>query len=245
MKNKFDLINNIMKKTKNNLHVSIVLDGNRRFGRKKGIKAWKGHKFGTEKVEKLLNWCNELSVKELTLYSFSVDNFKRPQIEKKALFKLFKDNIKKLENDDRLSKNGIKIRFIGRLSMFPKDIQKNMNSLMLRTKKNSKFKLNFAMAYGGKAEIVDSIKSIIKKIKKKKIKEKDINEKLVENNLYLKSKPDIFIRPGGEKRMSDFLIWQANYSEIFFISKLWPEFEKKDLVKIIEEFKRRERRFGK
>jgi tritrans,polycis-undecaprenyl-diphosphate synthase [geranylgeranyl-diphosphate specific] len=227
------------------MHVAIVLDGNRRFAKKLGMEAWKGHEFGAKKVEELLDWCKELGVKELTLYSFSVDNFKRPEIEKKALFGLFKSNIKKMENDERIDKNGIRLRFIGRIEMFPSDIQEDMKRIMEKTKDNSKFKLNFAMAYSGKMEITDSMKKIIKEIQNNNLKIGDLNEKLIEDNLYLSSKPDIFIRPGGEKRMSDFLIWQSAYSELFFLDKLWPEMEKEDLAKIIEEFKQRERRFGK
>ena len=107
-------------------HIAIILDGNRRYAKKKGLKLWQGHEFGVKKVEELLNWCNELGVKELTLYSFSMDNFKRNEIEKKILFKLFKDNIKRLERDDRLDKNRIRVRFIGRIDMFPEDLYQNI-----------------------------------------------------------------------------------------------------------------------
>ena len=116
---------------------------------------------------------------------------------------------------------------------------------MRQTSKNKKFRLNFAMAYSGKAEITDALKKIIGKIKKNKIKMEDIDENLVGENLYLNSNPDILIRPGGEKRISDFLLWQISYSEIFFIEKLWPEFTKEDLIEVIREFNQRERRFGK
>ena len=234
-----------MKQSNNPAHVAIILDGNRRFARKKDLMPWQGHRFGVKKVEDIINWCNELGVKELTLYSFSLDNFKRHSREKKILFSLFKSNIKKLDSDERLNKNKIRVRFIGRINMFPKDLQKNMHSLMNKTKKNKKFKLNFAMSYSGKAEITDSLKNIIKKIKNKKINEKNITEKLINENLYLSSSPDILIRPGGEKRISDFLIWQAAYSELFFLDKLWPEFTKKDLIDVIREYKQRERRFGR
>ena len=226
-------------------HVAIVLDGNRRYAKKIGMQPWQGHSFGAKKVEDLLEWCRDLGIKDLTLYSFSVDNFKRPEREKKAIFGLFKKNFEKLEKDDRLMKNGIKVMFIGRLQMFPNGIQEGMQRLMEKTKGNGKFKVNFAMAYSGKMEITDSIKRIIQKISNKKININDVNEDLIKNNLYLNSEPDIFIRPGGEKRLSDFLIWQSAYSELFFVDKLWPEFTKEDLVKTIGEFKQRERRFGK
>ena len=129
--------------------------------------------------------------------------------------------------------------------MFPKDIQKEMYEVMEKTKENNNFKLNFAMAYGGRAEIVDATKKIIQKLRNKEINEEDIDENLINENLYLSSSPDILIRPGGEKRISDFLIWQSNYAELFFLDKLWPEFTKEDLENIMEEYKQRERRFGK
>jgi tritrans,polycis-undecaprenyl-diphosphate synthase [geranylgeranyl-diphosphate specific] len=232
-------------KPKNPAKIAVILDGNRRFGRKKGLMPWQGHEFGVKKVEELLEWCRDLGIMELTLYAFSMDNFKRPENEKKALFGLFKTNIRKLEENDKLKKYGIKVRFAGRLSMFPEDIQKDMRHLMKKTSKNDRFWLNFAMAYSGKSEITDSVKKIIQKLRNRKIDEKDVNEKLIEDNLYLSSSPDIFIRPGGEKRMSDFLLWQSAYSELFFIDKLWPEFTKEDLVEIIKEYKKRERRFGR
>ena len=225
-------------------HIAIILDGNRRFAKKQGLEVWKGHSFGAKKVEDLLKWCRDLGIKELTLYSFSMDNFKRPEREKKAIFGLFRKNFEKLEKDDRLMKNGIKVRFIGRLQMFPKEIGECMQRLMEKTNENERFKVNFAMAYSGKAEITDSVRKIINKLNNKSININDINEEMIKNNLYLGSEPDIFIRPGGEKRMSDFLIWQSAYSELFFLDKLWPEFTKEDLVDIIEEFKGRERRFG-
>ena len=227
------------------LHIAIILDGNRRYAKKLGLSPWEGHKFGAEKIKDILKWCQEIGIKELTLYTFSVDNFKRPEIEKKAIFELFMKNISGMKNSKELKKNDVRVRFIGRLEMFPESIQREMHEVMEQTKNNSRFKINFAMAYSGRAEITDAFKKIIQKIKNKEINEKDIAESLISENLYLSSAPDILIRPGGEKRISDFLLWQNSYTELFFIDKLWPEFEKEDLTKIIEEFRSRERRFGK
>ncbi|MBI3026489.1 di-trans,poly-cis-decaprenylcistransferase, partial [Candidatus Woesearchaeota archaeon] len=136
--------------------------------------------------------------------------------------------------------NRIRINVIGRLEMFPKGIRKAMLDIMEKTKNHRNFTVNFAMAYGGRQEIVDAFRKIIKS----KIKPNQINEKLIANNLYLKSEPDLVIRPGGEIRTSNFLTWQSVYSEWIFIDKLWPEFTKQDLIKCIEEFNKRERRFG-
>ena len=225
-------------------HISIILDGNRRFAKKLGLSPWEGHKFGAEKIKELLKWCQELGIEELTLYTFSLDNFKRPEIEKKAIFGLFMENISRMKNNRELKENEVRIQFIGRLEMFPKEIQKGMHEVMEQTKNNGRFKINFAMAYSGRAEITDAFKKIIKKIKNEEINENSIDESLINENLYLSSSPDILIRPGGEKRISDFLLWQSPYTELFFIDKLWPEFDKEDLIKIIDEFKSRERRFG-
>jgi tritrans,polycis-undecaprenyl-diphosphate synthase [geranylgeranyl-diphosphate specific] len=137
--------------SKNPEHIAIVLDGNRRYAMKKGLKPWKGHEFGMKKLENLLSWCEELGIKELTLYAFSLDNFKRPEIEKKVLFGLFKEGIKNLEGDNRLSKLGIRIRFLGRLSLFPKEVQEEMHKIMEKTKNYDNFKINLCMAYSGQS----------------------------------------------------------------------------------------------
>lgn len=225
-------------------HIAIILDGNRRYGEKIGNKL-KGHVHGAKKVQELFKWCRDLGVKELTLYTFSVENFNRDKKEVDYIMSLFRQQIKRFKDDKKLQESGVRVNFIGRLGLFPKDIQENMEEVMNKTKENKEFKINFAMGYGGRSEIVDAVKKIIKKVKDKEFKEEDIDENLIGENLYLKNDPDIVIRPGGEKRVSNFLLWQANYSEWFFMDKLWPEFTKDDLVKIIEEFKERGRRFGK
>lgn len=225
-------------------HIGIVLDGNRRFAKKLMMKPWMGHAWGAKKVEALLNWCHELGVKELTLYAFSVDNFNRPREEFDYLMALFKKEFKKISRDTRLEKYKIRINFIGRLYMFPKDIQKVMQSLMEKTKNNRRHIVNLAMAYGGRQEIIDAVRKISEAVKKGKISIDKINEDVFAKNLYMKDEPELVIRTGGEKRTSNFLIWQANYSEWIFLEKSWPEFEKKDLIECINEYSKRERRFG-
>lgn len=229
--------------TKAPKHIAIILDGNRRYGEKIGNKL-KGHMHGAKKVGELFKWCRDLGVKELTLYSFSVENFNRSKVEVNYLMNLFRQQIKRFKKDKGLQDGGVRVNFIGRLELFPKDVRESMEDVMEKTKGNKEFKVNFAMGYGGRSEIVDATKKIIEKIKNNELKEEDVDENLISKNLYLKNDPDIVIRPGGEKRTSNFLIWQSNYSEWFFVDKLWPEFNKDDLVKIINEFKERERRFG-
>src|SRR3989338_7202676 len=143
-------------------HVAIILDGNRRYGRKIGLQPWEGHEFGIRKIEELLKWCLELGVKELTLYSFSTENFSRNKQEIKFLFNLFKKKFKQMKNDSKILKDGVRINLIGRIEMFPADIRKAMEEVAEKTKNNKKLVVNFALAYGGRQEIVDSFKKILK-----------------------------------------------------------------------------------
>jgi len=225
-------------------HVAIILDGNRRYAKKHRLMLLKGHEYGAKKVEKLFDWCRLLGIKELTLYVFSMENFKRSKNEVNYLMNLFRKQFKKLSKDKRIDKDRIRISFIGRLNLFPKDMQEMMKSLMKKTKGYKNFKINFAIGYGGRAEIIDATKKMISDVKRKKLNEKDINENLFKKYLYLSREPDLLIRPGGDLRISNFLIWQSSYTELYFTKKLWPEFTKNDLKKAIDDYKKRERRFG-
>ena len=220
-------------------HIAIILDGNRRYARKLGLRPWKGHEIGLKKLEDLFKWCIELGIKELTLYCFSTENFKRAKNEVNYLFKLFWEEFRKVQESSTVYRNKIKVNVIGRMHMFPGRMQKAMKDAMQKTKKNKELTVNFALAYGGRQEIVDAVNRILKSKKTARI-----DEKIITQNLYLTNEPDIVIRPGGEVRTSNFLTWQSIYSEWFFIDKLWPEFTKNDLKNIIEEFKKRKRRFG-
>ena len=222
-------------------HISIILDGNRRYAKKLGLQLWKGHGFGLRKLEELLSWCIELGIKEVTLYCFSTENFKRSKKEIDYLFGLFWKEFEKMKKGEGVFKDKVKVNVVGRMSMFSGKMQKAMLEAMQKTRKNRVLVVNFAMAYGCRQEIIDAFKKIIKA----KTKPNQINEDLITKNLYLKSEPDLVIRTGGEKRMSNFLLWQSSYAELFFLEKLWPEFTKEDLVNIIKEFNQRQRRFGK
>jgi tritrans,polycis-undecaprenyl-diphosphate synthase [geranylgeranyl-diphosphate specific] len=220
------------------MHIGIVLDGNRRFAKKIGKSPWKGHEEGAKTVEKLLEWCKELNVNELTLYCFSIENFNRSEKEVRFLMTIFKKFFSKFENDKRIEEYKIKIRFIGERKLLNQDIQEMIKRIEEKTRKYNKYIINFALAYGGRQEILSAIKRLVKE-------KKEINEKNFQNYLWLKDEPDFIIRTGGEKRTSNFLPWQSAYSEWIFFDKMWPEFTKKDLEKAINEFKKRERRFGK
>lgn len=226
-------------------HLGIIMDGNRRFAKKLMLKPWMGHEWGAKKVEKILEWCKELGIKELTLYAFSVYNFNRPKKEFDFLMKLFEKEFKKCKTDKKIFENEIRINFIGRLWMFPVKIQKEMKELMKLTEKHDKLIVNFAMAYGGKTEVIDAVKKIAKQVKEGRLDIDKINEDIFGRNLYFNDNVDLIIRTSGEKRTSDFLPWQGANAEWIFVEKCWPEFEKEDFIKCIEEYSRRERRFGR
>jgi tritrans,polycis-undecaprenyl-diphosphate synthase [geranylgeranyl-diphosphate specific] len=220
------------------MHIGIILDGNRRFAKKENKESWKGHQEGAKRVEDLLNWCKELEIKQITLYCFSIENFKRPEKELKFLMKLFKKEFEKLRKDKRLKKDKIKINVFGEKERLDKGFQKLIKKIEDETKNNNNYIINFAIAYGGRQEILCAIKKLVRE-------RKEITEENFKNCLWLKDEPDLIIRTGSEKRSSNFLPWQSTYSEWFFLDKMWPEFTKSDLEEIIKEFKNRERRFGK
>jgi len=224
------------------MHIGIILDGNRRFAKRLMKEPCKGHEYGVEKVEKLLDWCIELGVKQLTLYTLSVDNFnKRPEKELSYLLNLFKKEASNLLDDKKIHENKIRVRFIGRLHMFDKELQDMMYKLMDQTKQYGNLTVNFAMAYGGREEITDAVKKMIEQ----GVSADHVDMKTISKYLYMSDEPDLIIRTGGEKRSSDFLTFQGAYSELIFLDILWPEFTKEDLISCIEEFNERERRFGK
>lgn len=226
-------------------HIGIILDGNRRFAKRLMMKPWQGYEWGTKKVEKLLDWCREYDIKELTLYCFSIENFhSRPKNEFDYLMDLFHKEFVKIKDDERLAKHKIRLNFIGHLSLFPQKLQDVMKMLMEKTKDNTNYIVNFAMAYGGQDEIVDAAKKIAEQVKEGKLNIDQINKEIFANALYIKSEPDIVIRTGGEKRTSNFLPFQTAYSEWIYLEKMWPEFEKEDFEKCIEEYQQRQRRFG-
>ena len=226
-------------------HLGIIMDGNRRFAKRLMIKPWKGHEWGAQKLTDVFEWCEEFSIKELTLYTFSVQNFDRPPKEFDYLMKIFFENFDNLKTDKRIYENQIRINVIGRTWMFPQKIQDKMNEIMNLTKNHDKYILNFAMAYGGREEVIDATKKIAQQIKSGELDIEDINEEVFKKNLYIAEEPDLVIRTGGEKRISNFLSYQSAYSEFIFLDKLFPELEKDDFEECMIEYSNRKRRFGK
>ncbi len=219
-------------------HIAIIIDGNRRYAKKKFLEVWKGHDFGADTVEKAIEWCQELKIKELTFYALSLENLKREKIEVEALLNLMRKFLKKIKTDERIKKNKVRIRFLGRLNLLPTDIQKLAQDAEDHTKNYNNIIVNFCIAYGGRQEMVDAITHIVKN-------NLEVIEENIQKNLYLQSEPELIIRTGGHTRTSNFLIWQSVYSEWIFLQKLWPEFTKDDLIECIEKFKNMKRNFGK
>jgi tritrans,polycis-undecaprenyl-diphosphate synthase [geranylgeranyl-diphosphate specific] len=226
-------------------HVAIIMDGNRRFARKNKLLEGKGHEKGAEKLADVIKWCLEKEIKELTLYTFSMQNFNRDKKEVEGLFGLFRKHFEKLKDDKKIEENKIRIKVIGRKHLFPEDLQKSIFNIEEKTKNNDNLTINFAMAYGGREEIVDAAKRIAKEVKFNDLSIEEIDEKLFAEKLYLNSNPDIVIRTGGDHRTSNYLPWQTTYSEWFFTESLWPELSKEEFTNILDNFNNRQRRFGK
>ncbi len=226
-------------------HIALIMDGNRRYAKKNKLSLLEGHRKGAEKLTQVLEWCKEFNIKELTLYTFSMQNFSRTREEVDFLMNLFREYFAKFMKDKTFEKNKIKINIIGRKHLFPKDIQQSMIELENKTKDYYDRIINFAMGYGGREELVDACITLAKKIEDKTLSSEEITESTINNALYLSRAPDILIRTGGEQRLSNFLLWQCSYTELFFVDNFWPEFSKEEFISIIRQFTERERRFGK
>jgi len=229
-------------------HIGVILDGNRRWARARDMVPWEGHWAGADTVEKFLDWCLELGINTITLYSFSTENFKREKEEVEELFKLFDETLEKVLKSDRIHENKVRIRAIGRIKTLPGNLQERIHMVEEDTKEYDQLYLNIALAYGGRAEIVDAARVIGEQIKLGKINPEEIDEKVIEANLYTSHlpypEPDIIIRTSGESRLSNFLIWQSAYSELFFVDVYWPSFRKIDLMRAIRGYQMRQKRFG-
>ena len=207
-------------------HVAVILDGNRRFARRVMATPWKGHELGAEKVGKLLRWCTDLGIEELTLYTFSIDNFSRPKNEFDFLMKLLKQSFDEIKKNREVRERRLRIKFLGRIEMFPPELVRSMQELMEATKDYDGYIVNFCMAYGGRQEIIDAARKMVADVEKGKMEASELNEDTFKKYLYTPDEPDMIIRTGGEKRTSNFLVYQSIYSEWFYLEKMWPEFEK-------------------
>ncbi|MCW4003321.1 MAG: polyprenyl diphosphate synthase [Candidatus Bathyarchaeota archaeon] len=229
-------------------HIAIILDGNRRWASENELNPWLGHKKGAETVEQLLDWCLKLNVKYVTLYTFSTENFKRPPNEIEQIMKIAEEKFRKLLTDERIHKNKVHVKVIGRTNMLPESLQQLIGNVEKSTAHYDNQFLNFAFAYGGRAEIVDAARVIAEKVKAGELEPEDIHENTFEKYLYTahmeKQEPDLIIRTSGEERLSGFLLWQSAYSELSFLDVYWPDFRLIDLLRSIRTFQKRKRRYG-
>jgi undecaprenyl diphosphate synthase len=225
-------------------HIAIIMDGNRRWAKSQGKPAGFGHKAGAKTLENIVRYANKIGVEYITVYAFSTENWKRAEEEVSGLMLLLQNYL--ADYSKRADTENIRIKVIGDITKFPEGTQRSINDCIERTKNNTGVTFNIALNYGGRAEIVNSIKNIASDLKAGKLKEEEITEDLVSSYLYTKNMPDpdLIIRTSGEQRLSGFLAWQATYSELYFIDKNWPDFTEKDLDEAIEEYSRRTRKFG-
>ncbi|MBN2478309.1 di-trans,poly-cis-decaprenylcistransferase [Candidatus Micrarchaeota archaeon] len=224
-------------------HIAIIPDGNRRWGRIHGISKKEAYAIGIKKIGDVAEWCRRYKVKMLTMWGFSTDNFKRDREEVEQLFELFKTNLIEVirEGSKREEKKKIKVRFLGRTDLFPKQIQNLIKKAEDETSGNDEYQLNILLSYGGRGEIVDAVNKILAEGIKK------VDEKTISEHLYTAGipDPDLVIRTSGEKRLSGLLPWQTTYSEFYFCDKLWPDFSEEDFAEALKEYESRGRRFGK
>lgn len=228
-------------------HIAIIMDGNRRFSKIKGnTKIIEGHRRGINTLERVLDWCVDLGIEIVTVYAFSIENFKRPKDEVDGLMKLFQKNFGGIAKNKKVHKNKVRVKAVGKLELLPEDVRNAIKIAEESTSQYNKRLVNIAIGYDGRLEIVDAIKKISKEVKEGKLDPNKISESIVNENLYTAGldDPNLIIRTSGEERLSGFLLWQSSYSELYFCDSLWPEFRKVDFLRALRSYQQRERRFG-
>lgn len=223
-------------------HIVLFPDGNRRWAKQKGLKAIEGHQRGNEKFQDFLRWCQDKGVKIITVFGFSTENWKRAPEEVQYLMDLFERGLSDSEEIAKFQEAGVRIKIIGQKEKLSDSLQKTIKNIEEATKDNDKFLLNLGVSYGGKWDITQALRKIVGQ----GVPAEKITEELIENNLSTAGipAPDLVIRAGGEKRLSNFVLWQSAYAELYFSDKLWPDFEEEDLDKALKEYDNRQRRFG-
>lgn len=226
-------------------HIAIIMDGNRRWAKEKHLPSAMGHQKGVQSLKNVLKACHSFGVKYLTVYAFSTENWNRPKEEVNFLMGLLANTIKNELKE--LDENGVRIRFIGKIDELNSELKSILYDAEEKTKNNDGVRLQIAFNYGSRAEITNAVKEIAKDVSEGKIKAEDITEQTIQSRLFTKDipEPDLLIRTGGEQRLSNYLLWQAAYSEIYVTNDFWPDFDKDSLAKAIVEYSERTRRFGK
>ncbi len=224
-------------------HIGIIMDGNRRYAELFGMDPWRGHSKGADKLEEMLDWINDLGIDIITVYAFSTENFKRDDTEVAHIMDLFKKKFESIITDTRIHKNKVRIKAIGKLELLPDDVLDSIKKAEEATKHYKNKILNICIAYGGRVEILEAAK----KIMEKGVAPEEISLEMIKNNLYTEGlpDPDLVIRTGGEVRLSNFLLFQSAYSELFFTEIYFPFFRRIDFLRILREYQRRNRRMGR
>lgn len=227
-------------------HVAVIMDGNRRFAKEFGLTTAEGHIRGKDKLEELLDWCMELGVKVLTVYAFSTENMNRDADEVESLMKLFEENFYRLGDDERVHRHEIKVTVLGQRDILPDSVKEAIEYAERRTAAYSNYYYNIATAYGSRQEIVQAIKQIAQKVKDGELNVEDITERTFSNHLYTADfpDPDLILRTSGEERISNFLLWQLAYAELYFTDVYRPGFRRIDFLRAIRSYQMRRRRFG-
>lgn len=225
-------------------HIAIIMDGNRRWAKQRGLSTREGHKAGADALENISKFCNEIGIKYLTVFAFSTENWKRSKDEVSALMAILRMHVDSFLKEK--DKQNIKIKLAGNLEGLSKSLRNSIERAVEATKNNTGLTLNIAFNYGGRPELVKAMKEIAQDIKENKVNVEDINEELISNHLYTAGQPDpdLLIRTSKELRISNFLPWQLVYTEFYFPDKHWPEFDKEDLLEAIKVYQKRNRRFG-
>ena len=226
-------------------HLAVIMDGNGRWAKKRGLFRTKGHENGAKAVKQVVEACGEINIPYLTLYAFSTENWNRPKLEVELLMTLLISSLKKeLKN---LQKNDIRLLAIGNINELPRKVLKELSEVIEKTKSNKQLTLTLALSYGSRQEIIKTIKEISLKVKNNLISPENIDESVINKHLYTQILPDVdlLIRTSGEQRVSNFLLWQIAYAEMYFTDTLWPDFDKEKLFEAILNYQNRERRFGK
>jgi len=225
-------------------HVAIIMDGNGRWARQRGLPRIEGHRAGAESVRAAVRAAGKFGVKYLTLYAFSVENWRRPKLEVSGLMRLL---VRYLRSEiDELNRSNVRLETIGRLEDLPKSAQRELEEARQRLAKNTGLTLIVALSYGGRTELVDAMRKIAQEVKAGRLRPEQISEATISNALYTARfpDPDLLVRTSGEMRLSNFLLWQTSYTEIWITPTLWPDFRETDFLQALEEYRKRERRFG-
>ncbi|MGA2622313.1 MAG: isoprenyl transferase [Bacteroidota bacterium] len=226
------------------VHIAVIMDGNGRWAKQRGLPRIAGHNEGVESVRDTVEACGQLGVKHLTLYAFSTENWKRPKEEVSLLMRLLMRALR--DETDKLHQNNVSVHAIGEISALPQEVQDELFDAIEKTKQNTGLNLHLALSYSGRWDITNAVKKIVADAKEDKLSPEQVDDRLVSGYLSLSNvpDPDLMVRTSGEFRISNFLLWQLAYAEIYISNCYWPEFRRKELYKAIREFQRRERRFG-